>query len=86
MRGVGMKLVLVVLGVLLLAGCSERVAPTKEESGVLIYATLNPVTEELTESVEEYNQSHSDVKIEIRDYSDEKGVERLLYYQRASRT
>ena len=78
MRGVGMKLVLVVLGVLLLAGCSERVSPPKAEEGVLIYAALNPVTEELTKSVERFNKSHPDVQIEVRDYSDEHGVERLL--------
>ncbi len=69
---------LLVLNVLLLAGCGDQARPPKVEEGVLIYAALNPVSEELSQSVDGFNQSHSDVQIEIRDYSDEHGVERLL--------
>lgn len=44
---------------------------------MLIYAALNPVTNELTQSIEKFNEIHTDVQIEIRDYSDEGGRERL---------
>ena len=44
---------------------------------MLIYAALNPVTNELIRSVEKFNEAHTDAKIEIRDYSDEGGRERL---------
>ena len=58
---------LLVLNVLLLAGCGDQARPPKVEEGVLIYAALNPVSEELSQSVDGFNQSHSDVQIEIRD-------------------
>ncbi len=68
---------LVLLAVLTLTACGERQLPPEPEEGVLIYAALNPVTNELTRSIERFNEAHSDVKIEIRDYSDEGGRERL---------
>lgn len=78
MRHAERWLILLVTGMLLLAGCGDRVRPPKAEEGVLTYAALNPVSEELAESVERFNKAHSDVQIEVRDYSDENGVERLL--------
>ena len=78
MRHTERWLILLVTGMLLLAGCGDRVRPPKAEEGVLTYAALNPVSEELAESVERFNKAHSDVQIEVRDYSDENGVERLL--------
>ena len=78
MRHTERWLILLVTGMLLLAGCGDRVRPPKAEEGVLTYAALNPVSEELAEQIEKFNTAHSDVRIEIRDYSDENGVERLL--------
>lgn len=42
-----------------------------------MYAALCAVSEELNESIERFNATHEDVRIEVRDYSDENGVERL---------
>jgi ABC-type glycerol-3-phosphate transport system substrate-binding protein len=58
-----------------LSACGE--GKSAREEGVLIYAALNPVTNELTQSIEKFNEIHTDVQIEIRDYSDEGGRERL---------
>lgn len=54
--------------------------PPEPENGVLIYAALNPVSSEVQISVDAFNLRHEDEKIrmEIRDYSDEGGVQRLL--------
>ncbi len=68
---------LVLTCALVLPACGENQLPPEPEEGVLIYAALNPVTNELTRSIERFNEAHSDVKIEIRDYSDEGGRERL---------
>ena len=78
MRHAERWLILLVTGMLLLAGCGDRVRPPKAEEGVLTYAALNPVSEELGLYIEDFNTSHSGVQIEVRDYSDENGVERLL--------
>ncbi len=69
---------LLALSFLILSACGDQARPPKVEEGVLTYAALNPLSEELAESVERFNKAHSDVKIEIQDYSDENGVERLL--------
>ena len=62
----------------ILPACGERQVPPKQEEGVLIYAALNPVTNELASSIEKFNKSHEDVQLEIRDYSDEGGIDRLF--------
>ena len=69
---------LLVLVAVLLAGCAEKDLPPKPEDGVLIYAALNPITEDLEKSITRFNTSHEDVQIEVRDYSDESGVDRLV--------
>ncbi len=75
---------LLALAAVFLAGCSagdekpERDLPPKPEEGVLIYAALNPITNGLQARVDSFNENHEDVRIEIRDYSDENGVQRLM--------
>lgn len=73
---------LLLCALLLLSACSagdeKPELPPEPEEGVLIYAALNPVTPELKTSVNRFNESHPDAKLEIRDYSDEGGPERLL--------
>jgi ABC-type glycerol-3-phosphate transport system substrate-binding protein len=69
---------LLVLVAVLLAGCAEKDIPPKPEDGVLVYAALNPMTEDLEKSITRFNTSHEDVQIEVRDYSDESGVDRLV--------
>ena len=68
---------LVLLAVLTLTACGENQLPPEPEEGVLIYAALNPVTNTLEKSVARFNENHEDVQIEIHDYSDEGGRERL---------
>ena len=46
--------------------CGKNQLPPEPEEGVLIYAALNPVTNELIRSVEKFNEAHTDAKIEIR--------------------
>ena len=58
------------------AGGENRPAPEPED-GVLVYAALNPLSSELEQSIERFNTEHTDVQIEVRDYSDEGGVQRL---------
>ena len=69
---------LLILTAILLSGCAGKDRPPKPEDGVLIYAALNPVSEELNKSITRFNDSHEDVRIEVRDYSDESGVKRLF--------
>ena len=52
-------------------------APEAKE-GVLIYAALNPMSNKVMSSIKRFNESHTDVQIEIRDYSDENGIQRLM--------
>ena len=52
--------------------------PPEPEEGILIYAALNPVSNDLRVSINRFNLNHEDVQIEIRDYSDEGGMERLF--------
>ena len=51
---------------------------TESDEGVLIYAALNPVTSELTQNIKRFNLTHEGVQIEVKDYSDENGIQRLL--------
>ena len=69
---------LTVLAAILLAACAQKDLPPTPEDGVLIYAALNPTTEDLTKSIARFNGSHEDVQIEVRDYSDKEGRKRLL--------
>ena len=57
--------------------CGERQSVPEEEDNVLVYAALNPVTRELQSSIKKFNEAHPDVQIEIHDYSDEGGRDRL---------
>lgn len=67
----------VLLCALVLPACGDRQLSTEPEGSVLVYAALNPVTKELTSSIDHFNQKHTDVQIEIHDYSDEGGLKRL---------
>ena len=69
---------LLLICVLFLSGCAQKDIPPKPEDGVLIYAALNPMTEDFEKSITRFNTSHEDVQIEVRDYSDESGVDRLI--------
>lgn len=74
--------------ILLLSACGskDRVdLPPEPEDGVLIYAALNPVDTKLERSVEKFNEEHADVQIQVRDYSDEDGPQRLLVELAAGR-
>ena len=62
---------------LVLPACGGDQRPPEPEDGVLTYAALNPVTSEVQRSVDIFNESHTDVRIEIRDYSGEGGLDRL---------
>ncbi len=68
---------LLLVCIFFLTGCAEKDLPPKPEDGVLVYAALNPVTKDLEKSITRFNTSHEDVQIEVRDYSDENGVDRL---------
>ncbi|MCI8943077.1 MAG: hypothetical protein HFF71_08665, partial [Oscillospiraceae bacterium] len=63
--------------VLVLPACGENQRPPEQDEGVLIYAALNPVSSEVQKSIEFFNNEHTDIQIEIHDYSDEGGLERL---------
>ena len=47
------------------------------EDGVLTYAALNKPSKEVLSSIKDFNEKHPDTPIEILDYSDEFGLERL---------
>ena len=70
-------LLLGLLAALALSACGEERSVPEEEENVLIYAALNPVSRELTRSIKKFNEDHPDARIEIRDYSDEGGRDRL---------
>ena len=63
--------------VLVLPACGENQNAPEPDENILIYAALNPVSKELAHSVELFNRDHPDTQIEIHDYSDEGGLERL---------
>ena len=69
---------LLVLVAVFLAGCAEKDIPPKPEDGVLIYAALNKLSPWLEYNIEMYNGVHPDTQIEVRDYSDESGPQRLM--------
>ena len=70
-------LLLCLLGALVLPACGERQSAPEEDENVLIYAALNPISSETRDFVKKFNEAHTDVQIEIHDYSDEGGIERL---------
>lgn len=69
---------LVLLAVLTLTACGENQLPPEPEEGVLTYAALDPLTAEQEKKINIFNRMHEDVQIEVLDYSDENGVDRLL--------
>ena len=68
---------LALLVVFLLPACGESQLSLESEEGILTYAALNPVSSETQRAVDRFNKNHEDVQIEIRDYTDEGGLERL---------
>ena len=68
---------LALLAVILLPACGESRLSLESEEGVLTYAALNPVSVETQRAVDWFNKTHEDIQIEIRDYTDEGGLERL---------
>ncbi len=60
--------------VLLLAACSAGTQSQSCPENVLIYANLNERGSN-REAIDEFNRTHEDVQIEVRDYPDEEGKE-----------
>ena len=70
---------LAILLVLPACGIAGGGDPSPEsEEGILTYAILNPMTSQMQSYIDHFNRTHDDVQIEVRDYSDENGAERLL--------
>lgn len=59
-----------------LPACGEGQRPS-DKDGVLIYAALNPVSSSVQSSIDAFNKRHTDVQIEIQDYSNDGGLDRL---------
>ena len=69
----------VLLMILVLAACKDTGGVTGTfdwDENVLVYASLSG-DYVYGESVEQFNKTHTDVQIEVRDYSDEGGLSRL---------
>lgn len=62
---------------LVLPACGGDQPPPEETGNVLIYAALNPISKETQKSINLFNSKHMDIQIEVCDYSDEGGLERL---------
>ncbi|MCI9433259.1 MAG: hypothetical protein HFF70_12690, partial [Oscillospiraceae bacterium] len=73
------------LAALLLSACGESQLPPEAEEGVLIYACMNPQDGTIRAYVNSFNNAHEDMQIEVRDYSGEEGVQRLLVELSAGR-
>ena len=71
-------LTVLLLAAVLLPACGKTDIPPEAEEGVLVYAALNPVNSTVQSYIDTFNESHTDVQIEVRDYSDEGGTQRLL--------
>ena len=69
---------LLVLAAVFLAGCAEKELLPNQKEGVLIYACMNPQDRMMQSYVNLFNKDHEDVQIEVRDYSGEEGIQRLL--------
>ena len=90
MREIGWKRfsfpLLLFVCVLIFSACGTGMeAPPEPEEGVLIYAGLNPIDKVLEMQIEKFNEEHTDVQIQFRDYSDEDGPQRLLVELAAGR-
>ena len=68
---------LLLVSILLLVACGRH-QQEKDDDGKLIYAVLNPISPYLESSIEIYNEDHPEAQIEVRDYSDDAGPERLI--------
>ena len=68
---------LLVLAAVFLVGCAEKDVSQEPEDGALTYAALNKPSREVLSSIKDFNEKHPDTPIEILDYSDESGLERL---------
>ena len=68
---------LLLVSILLLVACGRH-QQEKDDDGKLIYAALNPISPYLESSIEIYNEDHPEAQIEVRDYSDDAGPERLI--------
>ncbi|MDE7221309.1 MAG: hypothetical protein K2O45_17105 [Oscillospiraceae bacterium] len=68
----------VILGVPACAPAGEDFPHPESKEGVLTYAALNPLTPTQKRYIFNFNNKHPDAQIEVLDYSDEGGVERLL--------
>lgn len=80
-RGKRMLLPLFFLACLLiLSACSAAgEEPTPEpDIVVLTYGALNPLSSRIENLIASFNKTHEDVQIEVQDYSDEGGIDRLL--------
>ena len=72
---------LCLLALLALPACNsagDPDLPPEPDEGVLVYAALNPLSDVVQGAVKRFNAAHEDVQIEVRDYSDENGPQRLL--------
>ena len=56
----------------------ETETEAETDGSVLTFAILNPLENRTKFLVNSFNSSHEDVQIEVWDYSDENGVQRLL--------
>lgn len=67
--------------ILVLPACGGDQRPPdevqEENESVLIYAALNPLSQKVKSSIKKFNNEHTDIQIEVHDYSDEGGIERL---------
>ena len=87
------RFLMLAVAALLLTACGtggadqeQRVElPPEPEEGVMIYAALNPVSRQVQSSIDSFNKDHTNVQIELRDYSDENGPQRLLVELAAGR-
>ena len=72
---------LLAVSLLLLAACGNAGgdAPLPEsQEGILTYAALDPLTSAQKRRILNFNSKHPDIQIEVLDYSDEGGIDRLL--------
>lgn len=67
----------VLLMLLTPAACASAGGGDAPDDSVLVYAALNPVSVEIERSVKIFNNNHTDIQIEIHDYSDQGGLDRL---------
>ena len=71
---------ILLLTCVLFAACapgSRDLRPEQEEN-VLTYACLDPLDNEMQNRINKFNQTHEDIQIEVLDYSDENGIQRLF--------